>query len=106
MEFRSALIASGAARFRHAFDSGATNSPTVITQRVKQRRRVVSLVLTKGLSRIQTRRFICCRQMRRESALAFKSFGNVFDSDDESGNRIAITQWRDCDALLHFVEMF
>src|SRR6185369_6948543 len=91
---------------RHSFDSRATNSPTIVTQRVEQRRRVVRLVIAKSLSRIQARRFIACCQTRREFALAFKSFSYVFNSDDESGNRIAVTQWRDRDALLHFIEMF
>src|SRR5215212_10115149 len=90
---------------RHSFDRCTTNSPTLVTQRAEQDRRVVRLVVTKRLSRIQSCRFIGFGQTRREFALTFESFGDVLDSHDQSRDRRVVTQWRDHDALLHFVEM-
>ncbi len=54
---------------------------------------------------MQPHRLITMGQVRGEFALAFKTFGNVFDCDHDSGDRPAITQRRDRDALLHFLEM-
>src|SRR6185369_2090467 len=91
---------------RHSFDRRATNSPTLITQRTKQRRCVVRLIISNSLSRIQPRRLIAFSQTRRKLALTLKPIGDVFDSDDESSNRIAVTQRCDRHSLLHLLEMF
>src|SRR5215207_10294213 len=69
-------------------------------------RRVVRLVLAKPFSGIQPRRFITLGQTRRQFALTFESLRDVFDCDDESGNRVVITQRRNRYSLLHLIEMF
>ena len=92
---------------RHSFDRGATNPPTLVTQRIEQRHRVERLIVADSLSRIQPRRLVTFSQTRRQLALMFESLCDVFDSDDESRNRlIVVTQRRDRDALLHLVEIF
>src|SRR5215208_2813350 len=91
---------------RHSLDRGPTNFPTVVAQRSEQMRRVVRFVVAKSLSRIQPRRLIAFGQTCCQVTLTFESLCDVFDSDDETGNRVVITQRRDRDSLLHHVEMF
>src|ERR1044071_6757830 len=91
---------------RHSFDRGATNSPTLVTQRIEQRRRIERRFVAESLGRTQPRRLITFSQTRRQFTLTFESLSNVLDRHDESGNRFVVTQRRDRDTLLHLVETF
>src|SRR6185295_937688 len=91
---------------RHSLDCRATNSPALVTQRTKQRCGVVRLIITNSLCCIQSRWLITFSQTRRQLAFTFKPIRDVFDSDEESGNHIVVTQRRDRHSLLHLLEMF